>query len=266
MPQIARSPRHPSDLRAVLVDGDVQSAGRVVDVSSSGLLVQGPVGLRIGRRLTVVGVDDAREGAARAAQVVRQEGRDCAGLRFLADAWDKRPADDGAPQLYLAEAWDTEGEWLAPLPGPAAPCARFAVRPPTVDRLRRFADRDLAAGRTVLFTNELRAAGDRVAVVLVHPLTGAELDLPAAVVRTTPDKPSRLELAFLATDVESRIEVARFVETGDPHPRLLLPVPNVELENDRLRARVAELEEALEEAERTERMIMRKLQEQERGN
>lgn len=244
MGQIDRSPREPSDLRAVLVDGDVQSSGHVHDISRSGMLVRGPIGLTIGRRLSVVHVLEDVEGAARAAEVVRLHGRDGAAVRFLAPGEPRKlPAD--APLLYLAEAWDSEGGWLAPLPEPVAAAARFAVRPTTVERLRRFADRDLLAGRTVLFTSELRAAGERVAVVLVHPLTGAELDLPAVVVRTDREPRARLELAFITTDVQSRIAVARFIETGDARARALPPAPDLERENEQLRERIARLEQAI---------------------
>lgn len=244
MGSVDRSPREPSDLRAVLVDGHVQSAGRVTDISRSGMLVRGPMGLAVGQRLSVVRVIEEVEGAAHAAMVVRLHGKDGAGVRFMPPAEPAALAAD-TPMLYLAEAWDSEGGWLAPLPEPLMISARFAVRPSTVERLRRFADRDLLAGRTVLFTSDLRSAGERVAVVLVHPHTGAELDLPAVVVRSDGRPRPRLELAFLATDVESRLEVARFVESGDPRRRRPPPVHNLETENERLRERIARLEQAV---------------------
>ncbi|MBI1949584.1 MAG: PilZ domain-containing protein [Deltaproteobacteria bacterium] len=244
MGQIDRSPRERSDLHAVLVDGDVQSTGRVSDISRSGLLVRGPLGLTIGRKLCVVNVVEAIEADARQAEVVRLEGSDGAGLRFLVDGTPQQLPTD-VPLLYLAEAWNSEGEWLAPLPEPPTPSACFAVRPSTVERLWRFADRDLSAGRTVLFTNELRAAGERVAVVLVHPRTGAELELPAVVVRCDREPRPCVELAFVANDVQARIEVACFVETGEVRPRALARAADLEIENDRLRERIARLEQAV---------------------
>lgn len=277
MNHLARSPRQASDLHAVLVDGDVQSAGRVRDISFTGLMVAGPVGLHVGRRLTVVRMVDEAEGPRRPAEVVRRDGRDGAGLRFLPPSEDRElPAD--APSLFLAEAWGEEGEWLTPLPVapltvPSAasgsplsvpPSARFAVRPDTIERLRRFLERDVEAGRTVLFTRELRAPGTHVAVSLVHPATELPLDLAAMVIGQHAAEPRRLELAFLAPIEQRRAEVARFLETGDPHPPLLEPTSEVVLENAGLRARVAELEEALEESERTERAILARLHELER--
>lgn len=277
MKHLARSPRQASDLHAVLVDGDVQSAGRVRDVSFTGLMVAGPVGLRVGRRLTVVRMVDETEGPRRPAEVVRLDGKDGAGLRYLPPSEDRAlPAD--APSLFLAEAWGEEGEWLTPLPGApqgapsaspgstlsVAPSARFAVRPDTIERLRRFLERDVEAGRTVLFTRELRAPGTQVSVSLVHPATELPLDLAAMVIGQHATEPRRLELAFLAPIEQRRAEVTRFLETGDPHPPLLEPTSEVVLENAVLRARVLELEEALEESERTERAILARLHELER--
>lgn len=275
MTQLARSPRELSTLCAVLVDGDVQSAGRVRDISATGLLVTGPEGLEVGRRLSVVRMVDDMEGPRRAAEVVRRHGKDGAGVRFL-------PAGPGAsvpahaPSLFLAEAWDDEEGWLGPLPATGAdgeaPDARFAVRPRSRERLRRFLNRDVDSGTTTLFSPELRPPGTRVAVVLIHPVTGAELDLPAVVLRTHHDDPRRLEVAFVAVDERSRAAMDRFVDTGDPNPRLLPPstldptaaVADLERDNALLRARVRELEEALEESERTERSFLAKLQELER--
>lgn len=266
MSHLARSPRQTSDLRAVLVDGDVQSAGRVRDISYTGLLVTGPVGLRVGRRLAVVRMVDELEGPRRPAEVVRLDGRDGAGLRFLPPSEDRALPSD-APSLFLAEAWGDDGEWLTPLPRllsddeDAAPNARFAVRPGTIERLRRFLERDVEAGRTVLFTRELRAPGTQVAVALIHPATELALDLPAVVVCQHATEPLRLELALLAPLEQRRAEVSRFLETGDPEPPLLEPPTELVLENARLRARVLELEEALEESEHTERAILARLHE-----
>ncbi len=244
MALVDRSPRERSSLRAVLVDGQVQSTGRVEDQSASGLLVRGPVGLVIGRHVSVVRLHQETEGTARPAVVVRNDEAHGAGLRFLPPGGARGAAAD-APLLYLAEAWDDEDGWLAPLPEPVATAARFAVRPTTVERLRRFADRDLVAGSTVLYSSELRPPGERVAVVLVHPVTGAELDLPAVVLRATAEPRPHLELAFIATDVVSRIEVARFIETGAPRPTAVPPLPTLEVENEQLRERIARLEQAV---------------------
>lgn len=256
MPHVDRSPRERSSLRAVLVDGDVQSTGRVEDQSDSGILVRGPVGLVVGRHLSVVRVLQETEGATRPAVVVRLDDGRGAGLRFLR-AHEGRVATPNAPMLYLAEAWDDEDGWLAPLPEPVVSSARFAVRPSTVERLRRFVDRDLVAGTTVLFSNELRPAGERVAVVLVHPISGAELDLAAVVLRCVHEPRPHLELAFIATDVVARIEVARFIETGNPRPRIVPPVPDLELENEQLRERIARLEQAVAWATEHERVGLR---------
>ncbi|MCC7070838.1 MAG: PilZ domain-containing protein [Deltaproteobacteria bacterium] len=255
MAHVDRRPREPSNLRVVLVDGDVQSTGHVADQSESGLLVRGPIGLVVGRHLSVVRVLQEAEGATRPAVVVRTDEGRGAGLRFLRA--HEAYATPDAPLLYLAEAWDDEDGWLAPLPAPVVTSARFAVRPSSVERLRRFVDRDLAAGTTMLFSSELRTPGERVAVVLVHPVTGAELDLPAVVLRCEREARPHLELAFIATDVVARIEVARFVETGDPCPRILPPVPDLERENEHLRERIARLEQAVAWATEDDRAGLR---------
>lgn len=254
----------------MLVDGDVQSAGRVKDISYTGLFVAGPAGLHVGRRLSVVRMVDDVEGPSRPAEVVRRDGKDGAGVRFL-QASEDRLLPDAAPNLFLAEAWDDEGGWLSPQPLAARadqvePAVRFAVRADTIERLRKFITRDVEAGGTTLFTRELCAPGTRVDVVLVHPATDAELDLPAVVVRAIHEEPKRIEVAFVSADLQGRAELKRFLETGEPTPLLLPSPPDLELENARLRARIVDLEEALEESERTERSFLLKLQELERRN
>ena len=97
--------------------------------------------------------------------------------------------------------------------------ATFLVKLKTVDRLRDFAQTHLHSGGTVLFTPVLRAAGEHVTLVCVHPRTDEEFHLPGVVHRVHADKPKRLELHFIGVSAQLLNSFTAFVESGHP-PRV----------------------------------------------
>ncbi len=96
----------------------------------------------------------------------------------------------------------------------------FVVKLKTVSRLRDYVTSHVAVGGTVLFTPVLPPAGSSVQLLVVHPETEAEFALGGRVHRAITDAPKRLEIVFVNVDV---VAFARFVETGAPPARAMLP-------------------------------------------
>lgn len=416
----ARSPRHPSSLRAVFVHGDLHSTGAVRDASASGLFIAAPAPLVVGQRIAVIPLLGDVEGVRLAAEVVRVQGRDGLALRFLDERLDEG-LDEGldeenaaaerrgpvwmrrrslalvppnAPELLIADD-GPEDEVLAPLPasqqqpsdqrhaprvahtlvvsvrgcesgrrlhavdvgprgmfivsdspppagarvhvtlrlpaavlfavarvtrtvpsgavngepgfgleilamadddhqtwssyvellsgphGELATSGVVVVRPESLSRLRDFEEWDLAAGGTMLFARELRAPGEGVLVIVVHPETGAEMHLPAVIVNAHAEAPRRMDVCFLDVSDLLRVRFRAFVESGRGPPVLALPAPAapaikvsapvvhaavtsvagndraiaLAAENAKLRARIDALEAEIYEAERSERFL-----------
>ena len=103
---------------------------------------------------------------------------------------------------------------------PAATGATFLVKLKTVERLREFAHTHLHSGGTVLFTPVLRAAGEHVTLVCVHPRTDEEFHLPGVVHRVHADRPKRLELHFIGVSAQLLNNFAAFVERDRKSTRL----------------------------------------------
>ncbi|OGQ11648.1 MAG: hypothetical protein A2138_09210 [Deltaproteobacteria bacterium RBG_16_71_12] len=151
---------------------------------------------------------------------------DGVGVQFFALSEDaKRRWDDfvftllrttppqGTPSPKPAAQKSAEGD------APGAGGATFLVKLKTVDRLRDFAQTHLHSGGTVLFTPVLRAAGEHVMLVCVHPRTDEEFHLPGVVHRVHTDRPKRLELHFIGVSAQLLNNFAAFVESGHP-PRV----------------------------------------------
>ncbi|MBI1945106.1 MAG: PilZ domain-containing protein [Deltaproteobacteria bacterium] len=151
---------------------------------------------------------------------------DGVGVQFFALSEDaKRRWDDfvfelqrttpprGTPRPKLGGQKSAEGDM------PGAGGATFLVKLKTVERLREFAQTHLHSGGTVLFTPVLRAAGEHVTLVCVHPRTDEEFHLPGVVHRVHTDKPKRLELHFIGVSAQLLNNFAAFVESGHP-PRV----------------------------------------------
>lgn len=104
--------------------------------------------------------------------------------------------------------------------------AAFLVKLKTVERLRDFAHAHLAAGGTVLFTPVLRAEGDLVTLIVVHPKTDEEFRLPGFVHEAHSDRPKRLDIHFHGVTPAVLQSFADYVETGRPPAQQLeAPVP-----------------------------------------
>lgn len=321
MGYVVRSPRQPSSLHAVLVKGSVHTAGVVRDLSTTGLFIEAPAQLALGERVAVVPVLDDLEGVRLVAEVVRTMGRDGLALRLLGNllpdahksrtpTWmrsaplDLLPPD--APSLLLADPGADDVLAAPPITRPGLDTARYVVRPRDLAGLRDFEEWHLGASGTMLFAHDLRAPGDAVVVVVMHPITGAAFELDAVVVNTHEHPHRRLDVHFLSADVRVRARFHTFVETGvetgavgavhalppasrdfdvfetpmTPAPIDLAPLPYVprprvmELEaenallrdeNERLRGRVDELQEVLDETERAERALFARVHELERS-
>jgi hypothetical protein len=128
----------------------------------------------------------------------------------------------------------------------------------------------------MLFSSELRAPGDGIMVVVVHPNTHAEMRLPAVVVNAHADAPRRMDVCFLQVNETLRARFHAFVELGHPPAVRALPAPAtvaaeppilepiggladralaLAAENAKLRARIDELEAELSDAEEAERRL-----------
>lgn len=94
--------------------------------------------------------------------------------------------------------------------------ATFLVKLKTLDRLREFGQTHLAAGGTVLFTPVLRAEGELVTLVVVHPKTDEEFRLPGFVHRAHGDRPKRLDIHFHGVTPAVLQSFALYVDSGRP--------------------------------------------------
>lgn len=107
---------------------------------------------------------------------------------------------------------------------PPATGATFLVKLKTVERLREFSQTHLHSGGTVLFTPVLRAAGEHVTLVCVHPRTDEEFHLPGVVHKVHAERPKRLEIHFIGVSGLLLNNFAAFVESGHP-PRVQAQQP-----------------------------------------
>ncbi len=92
--------------------------------------------------------------------------------------------------------------------------ATFLVKLTSVERLSDFGASHLAAGGTVLFTPVLRPAGERVTLIVVHPVTDEEFRLPGVVARAHSDRPKRLEIHFHGITPSVLNAFRAYVNTG----------------------------------------------------
>jgi hypothetical protein len=88
-----------------------------------------------------------------------------------------------------------------------------------VERLAEFAQTHIAAGGTVLFTPVLRAPGEPVTLVCVHPRTDEEFKLPGLVAHAHADRPKRLEIHFVGINATVMNAFRAFIESGRPPSR-----------------------------------------------
>jgi hypothetical protein len=94
--------------------------------------------------------------------------------------------------------------------------ATFLVKLKSVERLQDFQSTHLAAGGTVLFTPVLRAPGEQVTLIVVHPKSDEEFKLPGVIARAHADRPKRLEIHFVGVTPSVMNAFRAFVESGRP--------------------------------------------------
>lgn len=229
-----RSRRIRHDLRVELFDKRGARVLHALDVARHGLFLAttDPPRDRHLVQLLVYLPDGAIKVAATVMRTVRthHDDEDGVGVQFFALSEDaKRRWDDfvftllrttpprGTPRPkpgdQQAEQRSAEGD------APGSGGATFLVKLKTVERLRDFAQTHLHSGGTVLFTPVLRAAGEHVTLVCVHPRTDEEFHLPGVVHRVHTDRPKRLELHFIGVSAQLLNNFAAFVESGHP-PRV----------------------------------------------
>lgn len=228
-----RSPRFRHDLKVELFDKRGARVLHAVDVARHGLflttadpprdrhlvqllvyLPEGPIKVAATVMRTVKAKVDHEEGV---------------GVQFFALSEDaKRRWDDfvfglqrTTPPRGIARPKLEERKEPEP---PAATGATFLVKLKTVERLREFAQTHLHSGGTVLFTPVLRAAGEHVTLVCVHPRTDEEFHLPGVVHKVHAERPKRLEIHFIGVSGLLLNNFAAFVESGHP-PRVQLQQP-----------------------------------------
>jgi hypothetical protein len=111
--------------------------------------------------------------------------------------------------------------------------ATFLVKLKSVERLKDFAETHLKAGGTVLFTPVLRAEGEVVTLIVVHPKTDEEFRLPGFVAKAHSDRPKRLDIHFYGITPAVVESFNRYVDTGHPPAvQLEAPRPLVEEKDD----------------------------------
>lgn len=169
--QIARSPRTRSTLRAVLVEGDVHTAGSVRDMSSSGLFIDAPLRLVVGQRVAVVMGDV--DGVRVPTEVVRVVPHQGTAFRFLGEV-SQRAARDGVPELVLHEP-DDAGDVVAPLPTPRRTAHKLVVIVHSGAGARRLHAVEIGLEGLFIVTDEPPRLGTRVHLSVQLPTRSVDV-------------------------------------------------------------------------------------------
>lgn len=231
MKEQRRSPRYRHDLVVEVHDKRGVRKLHAVDVARHGLFVatDDPPRERHLVQLTIHLPNNPIRAAATVTRVIPRAKSDHeagAGLQFFAlSDEDKAYWDDFI--FFLHRTTPARGverpDLSQPAPearrpdGPTLPsAATFLVKLKSVERLADFAQTHLAAGGTVLFTPVLRAPGEPVTLVCVHPKTDEEFKLPGIVARAHADRPKRLEIHFLGLNATVMNAFRAFIESGRP--------------------------------------------------
>ncbi len=107
------------------------------------------------------------------------------------------------------------------LPAPrTADLPSFLLRFPSFEKLVDFQVRVLPSGVVYLQTPVLRPAKTLVAVVLIHPVTEAEMTLFGSVLRTHNRTPRGMEIRLEPITDDDWARFSRFVELGDSHDQI----------------------------------------------
>jgi uncharacterized protein (TIGR02266 family) len=95
--------------------------------------------------------------------------------------------------------------------------ASFMVRFRTAERLEQFVSHNLSEGGMFLSTPVLRATGDRVQVVLVHPETDEDFEIEAEVAHVNPvdseEGKKGMGLKFISLSEESKVALDAFIKS-----------------------------------------------------
>lgn len=222
-----RSPRIRHELVVELHDKRGARTVQALDVARHGLfLATGgePPRARHLVQLTVHLPDGPIKAAASVTRTLKNEDHiDGVGVQFFALSDDaKQRWDDFILDLQRStssEPREVQRARAAPSAG-----ATFLVKLRSVERLKEFAATHLASGGTVLFTPVLRAPGEVVTLVVVHPKTDEEFRLPGVIHKVHEERPKRLEIYFHGITPALLNSFAAYVETGHP-PRVQLDPP-----------------------------------------
>lgn len=235
MKEQRRSPRYRHELLVEVHDKRGVKKLQAIDVARHGLFVatNDPPRERHLVQLTIHLPSGAIRAAATVTRVIPVPKPDHdagAGLQFFAlSDEDKTRWDDfifflhrttpargvERPDFAQQHAPSGNGNTSAqPMVSPGA--ATFLVKLKSVERLSEFAQTHIAAGGTVLFTPVLRAPGEPVTLVCVHPKTDEEFKLPGIVAHAHADRPKRLEIHFVGINPTVMNAFRAFIESGRP--------------------------------------------------
>jgi hypothetical protein len=182
-----------------------------VDVGRHGLFVTHPSPPRE-RHVVMLNIhlpDGAIRATAMVSRVVdRPNGQGGMGVQFFALAEDQKARWD----RFIAEL-DGQRQ-VEPLGPTRSDVASFYVKPRHLDRLKAFYAENVLNGRMELATPVLKAVGNDVNMVVVHPLTQEEFTLRGVVTAVHVDRPKRMEIVFSEMSADLVTNFAGFVETG----------------------------------------------------
>ena len=133
--------------------------------------------------------------------------------------------------LEDTDAFTGDKKKAKPTPAPAAPApdgerrrserrqASFIVRFRDTARMEQFITENLSEGGMFLRTPVLKAVGDRIQVVVVHPVTNHDFELDAEVVHvnaaSSDTEQKGMGLKFLPLDEEEKGKLERFTAGAD---------------------------------------------------
>lgn len=234
MKEQRRSPRIKQQLVVELHDKNGARTVQSMDVGRHGLFIatgrEPPPRERHLVQLTVHLPDGAIKAAASVTRHFKNEGVDGVGVQFFALSDDAKQRWDDF--IFSLQRNSSNPMIPAPSFGPAPEResgvggATFLVKLKTIERLRDFASTHLASGGTVLFTPVLRAPGEVVTLVVVHPKSDEEFRLPGIIHKAHEDRPKRLDIHFHGITPALLSSFEQYIETGHP-PRVQLDPPVV---------------------------------------
>jgi hypothetical protein len=104
----------------------------------------------------------------------------------------------------------------------------FLLRLRDLNRLQEFRERELRLGSMFLKTPVLRAVGDVVQLIIIHPITDEEFGLTASVTATSqgsPTEPKGMSLKISPLDGERDVAFDAFLAGEEPLPQPLVEPP-----------------------------------------